>query len=99
MANFIVRRLMVGALTIFLLSIVTFLLIRVAPGSPCAQYGMITAEQCRAIEHDLGYDKPYFPISIDPSQTENWWLLLVPVGAIVAGVFLKRRWAPRRLDA
>jgi ABC-type dipeptide/oligopeptide/nickel transport system permease component len=82
---------MVSALTVFLLSIVTFVLLRITPGSPCAPYGMITREQCRAIEQDMGYDKPYFPISVDLSNTGDWWLLFAPLALVLAGWLVRRR--------
>lgn len=69
MSNFIIRRLVISVFIIFLLSIATFSLLRVAPGDAAllAQGGgFVPEEQVEAKREELGLNKPYFPISIHP---------------------------------
>jgi peptide/nickel transport system permease protein len=66
--NFIIRRLIISVFIIFLLSIATFTLLRVAPGDAAllAQGGgFVPEEQVEAKREELGLNKPYFPISIN----------------------------------
>jgi hypothetical protein len=39
----------------------------------------------------LGLDRPYFPISVDTSSGQDWWVLAVPVAGIAGFVLLRRR--------
>lgn len=67
MGNFIVRRLIIAAFIVVALSIVTHGLLRVAPGDAAllnSGGGFIPREQVEAKRHELGLDKPYYPISI-----------------------------------
>jgi peptide/nickel transport system permease protein len=52
---------------LFILSVVVFALLRVVPGNPAAERCGLGCkdEQIRALEHDLGLDKPKFPITIN----------------------------------
>lgn len=73
MLNFIARRLIISAAIIVLLSIVTFGLLRVAPGDAAllaSGGGFIPKDQVEAVRHERGLDKPYFPISIRPTDPE-----------------------------
>ncbi len=65
MQAFILRRLLIGVVILFILSVTVFILLRVVPGDPAAQRCGLgcKAEQIKAIHHQLGLDKPYFPIS------------------------------------
>ncbi|RKN85792.1 ABC transporter permease [Paenibacillus ginsengarvi] len=59
MARFIVSRVCQGLLTLFLVSILTFFLINLAPGGPSAIMNFeSTAEQREALTKQLGLDKP-----------------------------------------
>jgi hypothetical protein len=90
MARFIVRRMMTAVLILFFLSIATFILLGAMPGSPCQ--GWMTNEQCEALKAERGYNRPLFPISVDPSNTGDWWLLAVPAAGVLGGtVYLRRR--------
>jgi peptide/nickel transport system permease protein len=69
LTNFIIRRLVISVFIIFLLSIATFSLLRIAPGDAAllAQGGgFVPEEQVEAKREELGLNKPYFPISIRP---------------------------------
>lgn len=67
MQRYVARRLIVAVFMLFILSIVVFLLLRVAPGDaalykcppPCPEV------QLDAIREKLGLDDPYFPVSVD----------------------------------
>jgi hypothetical protein len=90
MAHFIVRRLMVMVFIVFLLSLTVFYLLRVMPGDPtgCPPF---SPPECReAREAELGLNRPYFPVSVDTSSDQDWWILAVPVAG-VAGILLLRR--------
>ena len=90
MQAYILRRLMSGVLILFILSLVVFLLLRVAPGDPVRlRCGLgCNDERYNAIEIELGLDKPYFPVSVDltdppfasfssDTQYGNWMLDVV----------------------
>jgi peptide/nickel transport system permease protein len=67
MQTFIIRRLLIGALILVVLSVAVFLLLRIVPGDPSIQRCGLncTSEQIAAIRHDMGLDKPYFPVDLD----------------------------------
>ena len=92
MGRFIVRRLFIAGATIVVLSVIVFGVLRVVPGAPCTA-GSIDAEHCRALEAEQGLDKPYFPLSVDVSRDQDWWLLAVAAVplAFAAGAAYGRR--------
>jgi peptide/nickel transport system permease protein len=61
MRAYIIRRLVLGVLILFLLSIVVFIVLRTAPGDPAAiRCGLrCTPEGIEAIREDMGLDDPY----------------------------------------
>jgi peptide/nickel transport system permease protein len=64
MRAYIIRRLITGVFILFVLSIVTFLLLRVMTGDPAVCQGFCTPEQVAALKELLGYNDPYFPIGV-----------------------------------
>ena len=62
MLNFITRRLFLGILTLFGVILITFILVRVVPSDPAAQWvgGRATPEQIEAAREELGLDKPIY---------------------------------------
>jgi peptide/nickel transport system permease protein len=67
LTNFIIRRLLISVVILWLLSLATFTLLRVAPGDAALLQmggGFVPAEQVEAKREELGLNKPYFPISI-----------------------------------
>ncbi|MBF6600479.1 MAG: ABC transporter permease [Dehalococcoidia bacterium] len=83
MQTFILRRLMVGVVILIFLSLATFVLLHVVPGDPAKLRCGLSCqpEQVAAIRHQLGLDKPLFPISFSgslpfiefgPSQYGDW---------------------------
>ncbi|HYM15365.1 MAG TPA: ABC transporter permease [Dehalococcoidia bacterium] len=69
MQTFIIRRLLIGVVILFFLSVIVFTLLSVVPGNPATQrcgLGCKT-EQIKAIEHQLGIDKPLFPVEVSGS--------------------------------
>lgn len=68
MQTFILRRVLIGVLILFILSIAVFLLLRIAPGDPARlKCGLnCKEEQYQAIRKDLGLDKSY------PEQYWTW---------------------------
>lgn len=59
MATYAIRRLLQGLLVLFLISVVTFFLINLAPGGPTAAVTLgRTAEEREAVLRQLGLDKP-----------------------------------------
>lgn len=83
MQTFILRRLMIGVVILIFLSIATFVLLHVVPGDPAKLRCGLSCkpEQIKAIQHQLGLDKPLFPISLSgsppfigfgPSQYGDW---------------------------
>ena len=67
MSNYIARRLIISVFIVFVLSIVTFSLLRIAPGDSALLAGgggFIPKEQVEAEREALGLNKPYFPISV-----------------------------------
>jgi peptide/nickel transport system permease protein len=76
LSNFIIRRLLISVLIIFILSIVTFLLVRVAPGDAAllsAGGGFISKEEVEARREALGLNKPYFHISFTKDPPFVQW--------------------------
>ena len=68
MTNFIIRRLIIAALILVLLSIATFAMLRITPGDAAlisSGGGFIAAEEVEARREELGLNKPYFPVSVD----------------------------------
>lgn len=85
MTNFIIRRLLIAAFILFLLSIATFALLRITPGDAAlisSGGGFISKEEVAARREALGLNDPYFPISLKlsppfvefhgDSQYGNW---------------------------
>lgn len=72
MTTYIIRRLLLGFITIILVTIIVFLVMRLLPGDPLVLYlsqneiGNITPEQMQALRHKFGLDK------ILPLQYVNW---------------------------
>lgn len=68
MQTFILRRLLIGVVILFFLSVIVFTLMSVVPGNPAAQRCGLgcKAPQIAAIEHELGIDKPLFPLEFTP---------------------------------
>jgi len=62
MLSFIIRRLLLGILTIFGVILITFILVRVVPSDPAAQWvgGRATPQQVAAAREELGLDKPVY---------------------------------------
>ncbi len=62
MLNFIIRRLFLGVLTLFGVILITFILVRLVPSDPAAQWvgGRATPEQIEAARKELGLDKPMY---------------------------------------
>src|SRR4051812_37374439 len=67
MQTFILRRLLGGIIILIFLSVVVFALLRIVPGDPAIRICQLNCGpgQIDAIHHELGLDKPYFPISVD----------------------------------
>lgn len=68
MQAFILRRLLIGVVILFILSVVVFLLLRIVPGDPAIRKCGLqcTSAQIQAIRADMGLDKSY------PEQYWNW---------------------------
>ena len=62
MLSFLVRRLLLGILTLFGVILITFILVRVVPSDPAAQWvgGRATPAQVEAAREELGLDKPTY---------------------------------------
>lgn len=62
MLSFLVRRLLLGILTLFGVILITFVLVRVIPSDPAAQWvgGRATPKQVEAAREELGLDKPIY---------------------------------------
>jgi peptide/nickel transport system permease protein len=73
--SFIARRLLIGVVILFILSVGVFVLLRIVPGDPAIRRCGLncTPEQIKAIKHDLGLDKSY------PEQYWDW------MGGILTG--------------
>lgn len=69
MQTFILRRLLIGVVILFILSVTVFILLSVVPGDPAKQRCGLSckSEQIAAIRHDLGLDKPRFPVNVTTS--------------------------------
>jgi len=69
MQTFIVRRLLIGVVILFVLSVTVFVLLSVVPGDPAKQRCGLGCkdEQIKAIRQELGLDKPRFPVVITAS--------------------------------
>lgn len=66
MQTFILRRLMIGIVILFVLSVTVFLLMRIVPGDPAIRRCGLncTKASIEQIHKDLGLDKPYFPVEL-----------------------------------
>lgn len=75
MTTFVVRRLLLAVPTLIGVTILTFVLIHIAPGGPAAALGgdKATQAQISALSHQLGLDKPW------PQQYAIW------LGALLHG--------------
>jgi peptide/nickel transport system permease protein len=76
LAQYVVRRLFQAAVLIFLLSILFFALVNLAPGGPLAGYGQtrrMPPEQVAALKRQLGLDKP-LPFQYMVWLVGNDWL-------------------------
>lgn len=64
MQTFIARRLLIGVLILFILSVTVFLLLRIVGGNPVYTICGFDCTDTRvaALEAQYGYDDPYFPI-------------------------------------
>ena len=62
MLSFITRRLLLGILTLFGVILITFILVRVVPSDPAAQWvgGRATPQRLEAVREELGLDKPIY---------------------------------------
>lgn len=70
MRTFIIRRLIQAVGILFVLSVVVFLLLRVAPGAKPWQIkcGLSCTEEIRAaLKEEMGGNEPYFPVSLEKS--------------------------------
>ena len=69
MRAYIIRRLLSGVLILFILSVVVFLLLRIAPGDPAAlRCAFCPEDQLAGIREELGLNEPYFPVAVDLSD-------------------------------
>lgn len=71
MTNYIIRRVLISFVILFVLSIAVFALLRIAPGNAAllrAGGGFVTQEQLAALKKESGLDKPYFPVSVTPKD-------------------------------
>lgn len=66
MQTFIVRRLLIGIVILFFLSVTVFLLLRIVPGDPAIRICGLncTKPQIEAIHEQLGLNNPYFPVEL-----------------------------------
>jgi peptide/nickel transport system permease protein len=64
MQTFIARRLLIGVLILFILSVTVFLLLRIVGGDPVYQMCGFdcTDQRVAALRAQYGYDDPYFPV-------------------------------------
>ncbi|RWD68547.1 MAG: ABC transporter permease [Mesorhizobium sp.] len=96
MANFLISRLMQSAVLLFLVSIIGFFLLHLAPGGPLAQFalkpGMSQADLAR-MAHEMGLDQP-LPIQywewLKQLLSGNWghsYRDSMPVLDVIAGRF------------
>ncbi len=62
MQTFIIRRLLIGILILFVLSVAVFLLLRIVPGDPAIRKCGLQCkeEQIQAIREQYGWDQPYY---------------------------------------
>jgi peptide/nickel transport system permease protein len=83
---YIIRRLITGVFILFILSLVVFLLLRLAPGDPVRLRCGLDCNDAKynAIKADLGLDRPYFPLSLSgglsfssDTQYGNWMVDVV----------------------
>ncbi len=67
MQTFILRRILGGIVILIILSVTVFALLRIVPGDPAIRICQLNCGpgQIDAIHHQLGLDKPYFPVSVD----------------------------------
>jgi ABC-type dipeptide/oligopeptide/nickel transport system permease component len=81
MAGFIVRRLMAALTALVLLSLATFVLLRVMPGDDVVCDGFCSIAHRNALRHEYGLDKPLFPVSVE-MELGALWLLGIPAAGI-----------------
>lgn len=69
MQTFIIRRLLIGVVILFILSLTVFVLLSIVPGDPAKQRCGLGCKQPQidAIRHELGLDKPRFPVDLTTS--------------------------------
>ncbi len=74
MQTFIARRLLIGVVILFVLSVTVFILLSVVPGDPAKQRCGLGCkdEQIKAIRHELGLDKPRFPDQRVAEGRRSW---------------------------
>jgi peptide/nickel transport system permease protein len=84
MQTFIIRRLLIGIVILFFLSVAVFLLLRIVGGNPVILRCQLACkeEQIEALEEEYGLNDPYFPIDFTSdapfiefssgSQYGNW---------------------------
>jgi peptide/nickel transport system permease protein len=68
LTNYIIRRIVIAFVILFVLSVAVFALLRIAPGNAellQAGGGMPTKDQLAALKKEKGLDKPYFPMSVE----------------------------------
>jgi peptide/nickel transport system permease protein len=89
MQAFIIRRLLIGVVILFILSIAVFLLLRIVPGDPAKQKCGLNckAEQIEAIRHDMGLDRPYFPIDFESAPPFISFTSDSQYGSWLGGIF------------
>src|SRR6478735_4985638 len=62
MQTFIIRRLLIGVVILWILSVTVFILLRIVPGDPAIRICGLncTTAQIDAIHKEMGLDKPYW---------------------------------------
>lgn len=83
---------MLVPLILFLLSLATFTMLRVMPGAFFCET-LCDKEQYEAEREARGLNKPYFPVSLDMSANQDWWLLALPLAALAGYAVVRRRGA------
>lgn len=86
MGQYIIRRLLQAVVIVFVLSLLFFALVNLAPGGPLAGYGQarhIPAERVQALKRQLGLDKP-LPVQYVVWLVGNDWMKIDADGDGVA---------------
>lgn len=91
MTTFILRRLIIAVATLVLISLAVFTMLRVMPGNPACSDRFISKEQCAARKDELGLDAPYYPISMDTSDSGDWWAYVIPLLGVGGLLYVRRR--------